>query len=149
MIYFGRMAVRRWSGDDAWRARRMADWGSGYVTDTAYVHDFCRVQTPAILSLAALSKGVAAPGGRGEPVAYCDLGCGQGFTANLIAAANPQANVFAADFNPTHIAGARRLAEAAGLENVQFREAGFDELVQDSGVPDFDVMCLHGVYSWI
>jgi hypothetical protein len=31
--------------------------GSGYVTDTAYVHDFGRVQTPAILSLAALSKG--------------------------------------------------------------------------------------------
>src|SRR5262249_28004125 len=109
----------------------------------------CRVQTPAILSIAALSKGIAAPGGRGELVAYCDLGCGQGFTANLIAAANPQANVFAADFNPTHIAGARRLAEAARLENVQFREAGFDELVHDSGVPDFDVMCLHGVYSWI
>lgn len=34
----------------------MADWGAGYVTDTAYVHDFCRVQTPAILSLAALSR---------------------------------------------------------------------------------------------
>jgi len=106
----------------------MADWGSGYVTDTAYVHDFCRVQTPAILSLAALSKGVAVPGGRGEPLTYCDLGCGQGFTANLVAAANPQAEVFAADFNPTHIAGARALADAAGLKNVQFREAGFDEI---------------------
>ncbi len=127
----------------------MADWGSGYVTDTAYVHDFCRVQTPAILSLAALAKGIAAPGGRGEPFAYCDLGCGQGFTANLIAAANPQADVFAADFNPTHIAGARALADAAGLKNVQFREAGFDELLQDASVPDFDIVCLHGVYSWI
>jgi SAM-dependent methyltransferase len=127
----------------------MADWGSGYVTDTAYVHDFCRIQTPAILGLAALAKGVAAPGNQGEPFAYCDLGCGQGFTANLIAAANPQADVFAADFNPTHIAGARGLANAAGLKNVRFREAGFDELLQDTSVPDFDVMCLHGVYSWI
>jgi SAM-dependent methyltransferase len=127
----------------------MADWGSGYVTDTAYVHDFCRVQTPAILSLAALAKGVAVPGGRGEAITYCDLGCGQGFTANLVAAANPHAEVFAADFNPTHIAGARALAGAAELKNIEFREAGFDELLDDASVPDFDIMCLHGVYSWI
>ena len=110
----------------------MADWGAGYVTDTAYVHDFCRVQTPAILSLAALSRNVAAAGGRGEPLSYCDLGCGQGFTANLVAAANPRAEVFAADFNPTHIAGARTLADAASLKNIRFREAGFDELLQDA-----------------
>ena len=127
----------------------MADWGAGYVTDTAYVHDFCRVQTPAILSLAALSRDVAAAGGRGEPLAYCDLGCGQGFTANLVAAANPRAQVFAADFNPTHIAGARVLSDAASLKNIVFREASFDELLQDATLPDFDIMCLHGVYSWI
>jgi hypothetical protein len=35
--------------------------GSGYVTDTAYVHDFRRVQTPTILSLAALSKAIDYP----------------------------------------------------------------------------------------
>jgi SAM-dependent methyltransferase len=127
----------------------MADWGAGYVTDTAYVHDFCRVQTPAILSLAALSRNVAAAGGRGEALSYCDLGCGQGFTANLVAAANPRAEVFAADFNPTHIAGARTLADAASLRNICFREAGFDELLRDATVPDFDIICLHGVYSWI
>jgi SAM-dependent methyltransferase len=127
----------------------MADWGAGYVTDTAYVHDFCRVQTPAILGLAALSRNVAAAGARGEPLRYCDLGCGQGFTANLVAAANPRAEVFAADFNPTHIAGARTLAAAASLENIVFREASFDELAHDATLPDFDIICLHGVYSWI
>ena len=26
----------------------MADWGAGHVTYTAYVHDFCLVQTPAV-----------------------------------------------------------------------------------------------------
>src|SRR5262245_23504971 len=127
----------------------MADWGSGYVTDTAYVHDFCRVQIPAVLSFAALAKGVAAPGGLGEPLAYCDLGCGQGLTANLVAAANPRTEVFAADFNPTHIAGARDLARAAGLKNIEFREADFAELLNDPSVPEFDIICLHGVYSWI
>ncbi len=127
----------------------MTDWGSGYVVATAYVHDFCRVQVPAMLSFAALAKNVAAPGGHGEALSYCDLGCGQGLTANIVAAANPRASVFAADFNPTHIAGARSLARAAGLENIEFREADFAELSNDASLPDFDIIALHGVYSWI
>src|SRR5262249_36874337 len=83
------------------------------------------------------------------PIAYCDLGCGQGLTANVVAAANPRTEVFAADFNPTHIAGARDLARAAGLKNIEFREADFAELLNDPSVPEFDIICLHGVYSWI
>ena len=127
----------------------MADWGSGYVTDKAYVHDFCRVQTPPMLALAALSGGVAAPGGAGEALAYCDLGCGQGYTANLIAAANPAAQVLGVDFNPSHIANARALANAAGLSNVDFREASFEDIAADPTTPQFDVMAMHGVFSWI
>ncbi|MGA8900271.1 MAG: class I SAM-dependent methyltransferase, partial [Bradyrhizobium sp.] len=78
----------------------MTDWGGGYVTDTAYVHDFCRVQTPAMVALAALAGDVAAPGSLGEPLVYADLGCGQGYTTNLVAAANPAARVYGFDFNP-------------------------------------------------
>jgi SAM-dependent methyltransferase len=127
----------------------MADWGSGYVTDIDYVHDFCRVQTPPMLAFAALSGGVEAPGGAGEALAYCDLGCGQGYTANLIAAANPAAQVLGVDFNPSHIANARTLASAAGLSNVDFREASFQQLASDPTAPQFDIMAMHGVFSWI
>src|SRR5258708_24311155 len=98
----------------------MADWGSGYITDKTYVHDFCRVQTPPMLALAALTGGVQAPGAAGEPLTYCDLGCGQGYTANLIAAANPAAQVLGVDFNPSHVANARALASAAGPAHVSF-----------------------------
>src|SRR5262245_32229112 len=127
----------------------MAEWGSGYVVDTAYVHDYCRTQTPTILGFAALAKSVSTPASLGEAIAYCDLGCGQGFTANLIAAANPRSHVFGADFNPTHIANARALASAAGLTNILFREADFEDLPNDQKLPDFDIIALHGVYSWI
>lgn len=127
----------------------MADWGSGYVIDTAYVHDFCRVQTPSMVALAALAGGVAAPGASGEVLVYGDVGCGQGYTANLVAAANPAARIFGFDFNPSHIANARTLAGAAGLANVEFREASFEELSHDSTLPEFDVMCMHGVYGWV
>src|SRR5271163_3004505 len=104
----------------------MDDWGSGYVTDVSYVHDFCRVQTPPMLALAALAGGVSAPGGSGEPIVYCDLGCGQGYTANLVAAANPNARVFGFDFNPSHIANARALARESGLSNAEFSETSFE-----------------------
>jgi SAM-dependent methyltransferase len=127
----------------------MADWGSGYITDKAYVHDFCRVQTPPMLALAALTGGVVAPGGAGEPLAYCDLGCGQGYTANLIAAANPTAQVLGVDFNPSHVANARALASAARLSNVSFSEASFEDIAADPTTPPFDVMAMHGVFSWI
>jgi SAM-dependent methyltransferase len=127
----------------------MSDWGSGYVTDTAYVYDFCRLQAPAMLRLAALAGGVAAPGEPGEDLVWCDLGCGQGYTANLVAAANPSARVFGFDFNPGHISNARALARAAGLSNVAFREASFEELLADQSLPEFDVICMHGVFSWV
>jgi SAM-dependent methyltransferase len=127
----------------------MADWGSGYVTDKAYVHDFCRAQTPPMLALAALSGGVETPGGAGEALAYCDLGCGQGYTANLIAAANPAVHVLGVDFNPSHIANARALANAAGLSNVDFREASFEDIAADATTPQFDIIAMHGVFSWI
>ncbi|HEV3372638.1 MAG TPA: class I SAM-dependent methyltransferase [Xanthobacteraceae bacterium] len=127
----------------------MAGWGSGYVVDTAYVHDFCRVQVPPMLSFAALAGGVEAPGAAGEALAYCDLGCGQGYTANLIAAANPAAQVLGIDFNPSHIANARALATAARLSNVDFREASFEEIAADPTMPPFDLMAMHGVFGWV
>jgi SAM-dependent methyltransferase len=127
----------------------MSDWGAGYVTDTAYVHDFCRAQTPAILAFAALCSGVATPGGSGGSLTWCDIGCGQGYTANLVAAANPAAQIWGVDFNPGHIANARALAGAAGLQNIEFREASFEELPSDPTLPYFDVICMHGVFSWI
>jgi SAM-dependent methyltransferase len=127
----------------------MAEWGAGYITDKAYVHDFCRVQTPPMMALAALSGGVLAPGGAGEKLSYCDLGCGQGYTANLIAAANSEAQVLGVDFNPSHVANARVLAKAAALSNVTFREASFQELLADPEVPHFDIMAMHGVLGWV
>lgn len=127
----------------------MADWGSGYITDKAYVHDFCRVQTPPMLALAALTGGLQAAGGSDERLAYCDLGCGQGYTANLIAAANPAAQVLGVDFNPSHVANARALAGAAKLSNVTFREASFEDIAADAALPQFDIVAMHGVFSWI
>ena len=127
----------------------MSDWSSGYVVDVTYTHGFYGELAPSFLAFAALLQGYAAPGRDGEPVTYCELGCGQGRTVNLLAGANPQVQFYANDFNPAHIAGARNLARTAKLSNVHFFDDSFAEFVSNRDLPPFDIVSLHGIYSWI
>ncbi|SCZ08993.1 class I SAM-dependent methyltransferase [Microvirga guangxiensis] len=127
----------------------MTNWSSGYVTDVEYTHGFYKGLTPNLLSLYALLRGVQAPGADLEPRTYCELGCGQGYTANVLAAGNPHIEFYATDFNPSHIAGAQDLARAAKLGNVHFSNDSFGEYLQRDDLPDFDFITLHGIYSWI
>lgn len=127
----------------------MTDWSAGYVTEVGYTHGFYRELVPQYLALAALARGDAAPGLKAEPIRVLELGCGQGLSANLIAAANPHVDYTAIDFNPAHIAGAQALAAAAGTPNMHFREASFEEVAADPAFGRFDVITLHGIYTWI
>ncbi len=127
----------------------MAAWSDGYVADIPYTHGYFRRMAPSHVRLSALIAGHAGP--EGDGVAYAELGCGQGFGALLIAAANPDASVYGFDFNPEQTGHARRLAAAAGLANATFEDISFEELAERprGELPDFDVITLHGVYSWI
>ena len=127
----------------------MQDWSAGYITEVGYTCGFYPELVPSRLAFACLTKGVAAPGLGAEPIRLLELGCGQGLSANLIAAANPQIDYTAIDFNPAHIAGAQALAKEAGTPNLRFIEASFADIAQDSGLGEFDVITLHGIYSWV
>src|SRR4051794_16483866 len=102
-------------------------WTDGYVGDLEYPGMFYAAQAPIHLNLACVIAGF-------EPVpldgvfSYCELGCGQGLTLSLLAAANPQGQFYGVDFHPSHIARGRHTARAAGLENVVFEERSFAEL---------------------
>ncbi|HEX4504738.1 MAG TPA: class I SAM-dependent methyltransferase [Alphaproteobacteria bacterium] len=126
----------------------MTDWTGGYVTDIPYTYGVYRELFPALLSFATLAAGFAAPD-PDAPLTYCELGCGQGYSANIIAAGYPNIEVHATDFNPAHILGARGLAAAAGMRNAHFHDSSFAEFAVDETLPDFDIIALHGVYSWI
>jgi predicted O-methyltransferase YrrM len=133
---------------EQWRAI-LANWTSGYIDELAYTHGFYRQLTPSIMSFAALASGrkFDLPA---SPLTYCELGCGQGFSANLLAAANPQIRFHAMDFNPAHIVNARSLAAEAKLTNVQFYENSFADFLTCPGLPDnFDFIVLHGVLTWV
>jgi hypothetical protein len=127
----------------------MSGWSSGYVADLGYTYGFYRELTPALLSLVALARGQYAlePG---ASMQYCELGCGQGLSVNLLASANPQVQFHATDFNPSQISGARTLAAEAGLNNVKFYDTSFSHFADEPGLPNsFDIIALHGIYSWI
>ena len=51
-----------------------------------------------------------------------ELGCGNGLTANLLAASLPRGEFHAVDLKPEHIANARRMADRGRLSNVDLIE---------------------------
>ena len=126
----------------------MTNWSAGYVVDVEYTHGFYQELTPSLLGLLTLLQGVQAPD-LGSSLAYCELGCGQGFSTNLLAAANPHIEFHATDFNPGHIVSAQSLAQEGGLQNVHFYDDSFAEFLNRNDLPDFDFITLHGIYSWI
>jgi SAM-dependent methyltransferase len=125
----------------------MADWSQGYVHDLAYTDNFFAELAPAHLNYVAVLNGYQ-PRSLDRPFTYCELGCGNGQTSTVLAAANPNGRFFACDINPTHVQTARRWVEVGQVENLTVLEASFDQMV-GTDLPDFDFIVLHGVYSWI
>jgi SAM-dependent methyltransferase len=128
----------------------MAVWSEGYFTDVQYTGHSYPHMAPGYLRMAALLGGVRAPD-LGEGSTYLELGCGQGFNLNLLAAANPQISFIGMDFHPGQIANAQRLARRAGLGNVTFEDLSFAQMLElpDARLPRVDVVALHGVLSWV
>ena len=125
-------------------------WSEGYVTDVEYVDEFNPEQSPQNIALAAVLRGVEPPDLSG-PFSYCELGCGKGLTSLILAAANPQAQFHAFDFNPSYIARAQAQARAAELANITFHERGLEDMIgpDAAALPMFDIVALHGVWSWV
>ena len=71
----------------------------------------------------------------------------------------PHAEVWAFDFNPNHIAAGRDIARRAGLTNIRFVKASFEDLARQlpdppmspsrDASPMFDFIVAHSVLSWI
>jgi SAM-dependent methyltransferase len=79
-----------------------------------------------------------------------ELGCGRGGNLLPMAAALPEARLVGVDRSPRQVEHARTVAAAAGLSNVVFDTARFEE-PRPQGPPDgtFDYVIAHGVCSWV
>lgn len=120
-------------------------WGEGYVTDLEYTAGYYRELNPSLLRFACLHAGIQPPAA--GPLNYLELGFGQGLSLNIHAAACP-GSYWGTDFNPAHAARAGQFAEAHD-GGVRLLNDSFAELQARSDLPDFDVIALHGVWSWV
>ena len=121
----------------------MNDWTDGYVADIGYTFGYYQELNPIRVRLAFLRAGIAFP----EFGTACELGFGQGLSANIHAAAST-CSWHGTDFNPTQAAYAQEVANASGANAYLFDDA-FDEFASRKDLPDFDYIGLHGIWSWI
>ncbi|MBA2673514.1 class I SAM-dependent methyltransferase [Ramlibacter sp.] len=122
----------------------MDDWSAGYVTDIGYTYGYYPELNPLRVQLALLSAGIAAPAAVG---AACELGFGQGVSINMHAAASPT-HWWGTDFNPAQVGFAQELARTSGARAELFDDA-FADFAHRPGLPEFDYIGLHGIWSWI
>ena len=123
------------------------DWDGGYIAEIGYMHDYFHDMSPGHIRLAMLLNGDLAPD-TDTPFTYCELGSGQGLTANILAAANPHGQFWATDFNPVHAHNAARLAAEGGAPNIRFLDHDFAAM-SGLDLPQFDIIALHGIWSWV
>ena len=121
-------------------------WSGGYPVDRDYDYVFVPQMTPASLGMVAKHHGLHPP--NTSKFCYFELGAGFGLMSLLMGASNPDAEIWANDFNPNHVLEARSLIEEAELSNVHFLEDSFEELL-NRDLPEFDFIGLHGVYTWV
>lgn len=122
------------------------DWNEGYFTDVGYTYGYYREVNPVFQRFCLLASGFAAP----EPAPdarHCELGFGQGVSVNIHAAANP-GHYIGTDFNPAHAAHANTLAVASG-SGASLYDDSFEQLLNRPGVPQFDSISLHGIWTWV
>lgn len=123
----------------------MSAWTEGYVTEIGYTHGYYAELKPLLMRQALLNQAIDHR--RPATLRYLELGIGQGLSLNIHAAAT-QGEYWGCDFNPLQVANAQALAAASGA-NIRVLDSSFEELVARTDLPAFDVIALHGVWSWI
>ena len=121
----------------------MTDWTAGYVADIGYTFGYYTELNPLRAKLAFLDAGLVAP----EMGAACELGFGQGLSANLHAAASVT-QWYGTDFNPAQAGFAREIASVSGA-NARLYDEAFADFARRPDLPEFDYIGIHGIWSWI
>lgn len=121
----------------------MTTWTDGYVAEIGYLYGYYGELNPRRCQLAFLHSGLQPP----QIYNACELGFGQGVSINLHGAASG-IPWFGTDFNPAQVSFAQDLAAQSGAA-VHLADDTFADYVRRDGLPLFDYIGLHGIWSWI
>ena len=120
-------------------------WNEGYTSEVNYTSGYYAELSPTRIRLALLTCGV--DHSISENPDYLELGFGQGLSLNINAATN-SGTFYGTDFNPGQVANAREFASVMGKQLKLFEDS-FEELLGRDDLPQFDIIALHGIWSWI
>ncbi len=120
-------------------------WHQGYTSEINYTYGYYTELSPTHIRLALLACGVEHS--ISENPVYLELGFGQGLSLNINAATN-SGTYYGTDFNPGQVANAREFADAMGKQLTLFEDS-FEQLANRDDLPQFDIIALHGIWSWI
>lgn len=121
----------------------MSTWSHGYVSDIGYTYGYYPELNPLRAIVPMLQEGFAVPTVKNA----CELGFGQGVSFNAHAAAGT-ARWYGTDFNPSHAAFARDVAQQCGSQ-VLIADDDFATFCNRDDLPEFEFIGLHGIWSWI
>jgi hypothetical protein len=121
----------------------MTSWTHGYVADIGYTYGYYTDLNPMRAQLPIARAGFQPP----VIETACELGFGQGVSVNLHAAGST-IDWWGTDFNPGQAHFAQGLARASGASCRLFDQS-FEDFCQRDDLPDFDLISLHGIWSWI
>ncbi|MFT5390540.1 MAG: SAM-dependent methyltransferase [Gammaproteobacteria bacterium] len=117
------------------------------LDEVPYPEGYFEGQAPVMLDYVCARNGFHSPGCAGA-FDWCEIGCGAGLTASVLAGANPEARFTGIDVDENAIIRAQALAEDADLSNVRFVCTDIASIdLSDAG--SYDYITLHGVYSWV
>jgi SAM-dependent methyltransferase len=120
-------------------------WNEGYTSEINYTSGYYSELSPTRIKLALLAAGI--DHSVSDNPEYLELGFGQGLSL-AINAATSSGTFRGTDFNPGQVANAREIASAVG-KPIELLENSFEELAARSDLPQFDIIALHGIWSWI
>lgn len=118
---------------------------AGYITDEPWQHTYHYSLCPGYLRFASAMAGLPQPRMR----SYCELAFGQGVSLAIHAACHQDTRFVGTDFNPGHVAFARRLAAAAGLTNLELCDQSLEDFSRLKTLEPQDFACLSGTWSWL
>ena len=124
----------------------MIDWSDGYHTEALYTYGYYKELSPSLQKLAVLLAGYETLPSTDDDV-HMELGFGQGISIN-IHAASQRGRYIGNDFNPSHVAHAQVLAQAAHT-HIELTDDSFAQLDARTDLPMCNSISLHGIWSWI
>jgi SAM-dependent methyltransferase len=120
-------------------------WTDGYISEIDYTAGYFSELSPLQTRWALTCRGIKTRD-LTRPK-YLELGFGQGVSFAVHSAVGA-GEYWGNDFNPAQAASTLDMIAASGA-NAHVLDASFAELAKRDDLPEFDMIALHGIWSWI